>query len=237
MISDACAPNISSSAPSSRVCLSFGCSKQAAGNDARYEAREEHGKIDCWHGQPSFIPAGFSFLSVLPPRCLRLAAGLRGGGRPRSPVGERDPGRDRTHPAYYEFNREPLSHSCSRFEPVAPICAPRLEARWLGVDDCAILSPCGRRAPSGESTLSHKESGRERADWSRQVDRLPDKAPLRARQPGGSTQRRAAPRSGAQVQRQGGSLAGGDCLLEPAGRPRPLDAGAAGRRDGQAHHA
>ena len=151
MISDACAPNTSSSAPSSRVCLSFGCSKQAAGNDARYEAREEHGKIDCWHGQPSFIPAGFSFLSVLPPRCLRLVAGLRGGGRPRSPVGERDPGRDRTHPAYYEFNREPLSHSCSRFEPVAPICAPRLEARWLGVDDCAILSPCGRRAPSGES--------------------------------------------------------------------------------------
>ena len=79
MISDACAPNTSSSAPSSRVCLSFGCSKQAAGNDARYEAREEHGKIDCWHGQPSFIPAGFSFLSVLPPRCLRLVAGLRGG--------------------------------------------------------------------------------------------------------------------------------------------------------------
>ena len=101
---------------------------------------------------PAFVhPGGVFLFECLAAPMSEVSGRPPGGGRPRSPVGERDPGRDRTHPAYYEFNREPLSHSCSRFEPVAPICAPRLEARWLGVDDCAILSPCGRRAPSGES--------------------------------------------------------------------------------------
>src|SRR5271165_3258162 len=38
----------------------------------------------------------------------------------------------------------------------------------------------------------------------------------------------------AQTHRQGGSPAGGDRLLEPACRPRALDAGTACRRDGQA---
>src|SRR5271165_5147036 len=44
------------------------------------------------------------------------------------------------------------------------------------------------------------------------------------------------PRPGrrAQTHRQGGSPAGGDRLLEPAFRPRALDAGTACRRDGQA---
>ena len=47
------------------------------------------------------------------------------------------------------------------------------------------------------------------------------------------------PRPGrrAQAHRQGRSAAGGDRLLEPARGPRPLDAGTAGRRDGQAHRA
>ena len=46
------------------------------------------------------------------------------------------------------------------------------------------------------------------------------------------------PRRGAERKFSGKEeAAGGDCLLEPAGRPGPLDAGAVGRRDGQAHHA
>jgi hypothetical protein len=43
------------------------------------------------------------------------------------------------------------------------------------------------------------------------------------------------PWGGAEVDRQGGSPAGGNGLREPACRARPLDAGAAGRRHGQAH--
>jgi hypothetical protein len=43
------------------------------------------------------------------------------------------------------------------------------------------------------------------------------------------------PRPGAErkLHRQGGSPAGGDRLLEPSGRPRPLDVGTAGGRNGQ----
>ena len=71
----------------------------------------------------------------------------------------------------------------------------------------------------------------------RRLDRLPDQAALRGRQSGAGAERGAAAWGGAQAHRQGGSAAGGDRLLEPAGGPRPLDAGAAGRRDGQAHRA
>src|SRR3982075_4604430 len=42
------------------------------------------------------------------------------------------------------------------------------------------------------------------------------------------------PRRGTQAERQGGGPAGGDCLRQATGRPGTLDAGAAGRRDGQA---
>ncbi len=49
------------------------------------------------------------------------------------------------------------------------------------------------------------------------------------------------PRPGAERKltgkEQGRSLAGGDGLRESSRRPRPLDPGAAGRRDGQAHRA
>src|SRR5262245_23940144 len=41
------------------------------------------------------------------------------------------------------------------------------------------------------------------------------------------------PRRRPQAHRQGGSPAGGDCVLEPSSGPRPLDARAAGRRDDQ----
>jgi Homeodomain-like domain len=41
--------------------------------------------------------------------------------------------------------------------------------------------------------------------------------------------------SGAQTHRQGRSLAGGDRLCQPPKGPCPLDAQAAGRRDGQTH--
>ena len=43
-----------------------------------------------------------------------------------------------------------------------------------------------------------------------------------------------APRRQTQVDRQGGSPAGSDRLRKPAGGPRPMDAGPARRRDGQA---
>ena len=45
----------------------------------------------------------------------------------------------------------------------------------------------------------------------------------------------AASRRGAQADRQGRSPAGGDRMCQAACRPEALDAGAAGRRDGQAH--
>ena len=45
------------------------------------------------------------------------------------------------------------------------------------------------------------------------------------------------PGAAAQAHRQGGGAAGGDRLLQAAGGPGPLDAGAAGRRDGQADRA
>src|SRR5262249_36328330 len=47
---------------------------------------------------------------------------------------------------------------------------------------------------------------------------------------GASAKRRATPRRRPQAHRQGGSPAGGDCVLEPSSGPRPLDARAAGRR-------
>ena len=53
------------------------------------------------------------------------------------------------------------------------------------------------------------------------LDRVPDQAALRGRQSGAGAERGAAPRSGAQAHRQGGSPAGGDRLLEPPeGRAR-----------------
>ena len=57
-----------------------------------------------------------------------------------SPVEERG-GREPDTPLCYEFNREALSHSCSRCATVAPICAPRLEAQWPGVDDRQSFRP------------------------------------------------------------------------------------------------
>ena len=45
------------------------------------------------------------------------------------------------------------------------------------------------------------------------------------------------PRPGAQALRQGRSLAGGNGLRKPSQGSRPLDAGTAGRRHGQAHRA
>jgi len=67
------------------------------------------------------------------------------------------------------------------------------------------------------------------------LDRVPDQAPLRGGQSGTGAERRAASRGGTQTHGQGRSPAGSDGLRQSPGRPRPLDARAAGRRDGQAH--
>jgi hypothetical protein len=55
------------------------------------------------------------------------------------------------------------------------------------------------------------------------------------RQSGAGAERRAASWGGAQAHRQGRSLAGGNGLCKSSRGSRPLDPGAAGRRDGQAH--
>jgi hypothetical protein len=60
-------------------------------------------------------------MASLHPRRGRPASGGRG--RPRSPVGERGSWEGPDTSRYYEFNREPLSHSCSRFETVDPLRA------------------------------------------------------------------------------------------------------------------
>ena len=52
---------------------------------------------------------------------------------------------------------------------------------------------------------------------------------------GASAERGPAPRRGPKAHRQGGGPAGGDCLCEPTGGPRPLDAEPLGRCDRQAH--
>ena len=79
---------------------------------------------------------------------------------------------------------------------------------------------------AADAGVSDEEIASERRR--RRLDRLPDQAPLRARQPGGGAERGAAPRSEPQALRQRGSPAGGDRLFEPARGPRPLDAGAVG---------
>src|SRR3982074_2843071 len=60
----------------------------------------------------------------------------------------------------------------------------------------------------------------------------PDNAALRRRQPEARAERRAASWCGAQAHRQGGSSAGGDRVLEPAGGPRPLGGGTGGGAGG-----
>src|SRR5215472_8496966 len=57
------------------------------------------------------------------------------------------------------------------------------------------------------------------------LDRLPNQAPLCARQPGAGASRGAAPRGGAQALGQRGSPVGRHSLLKPAAGPRALDLG------------
>ena len=78
-------------------------------------------------------------------------------------------------------------------------------------------------ADAGASDEDDREERRRR-----RLDRLPDQAPLCARQPCGGAQRRAASGREPQALRQRGSPAGRDRLFEPARGPRPLDPGTVG---------
>jgi hypothetical protein len=120
-----------------RGCLSFSRCKQAAGNDARYDARDEHGKIDCWHRQPhsprwdfllECLTAPMSDVSGRPP------GGKEAGRKVR--LGERGSGRVPDAALRYGLYRERLSDSCSRCETVAP--------NWkLGPNRGTFVGDCG----------------------------------------------------------------------------------------------
>jgi hypothetical protein len=93
------------------------------------------------------------------------------------------------------------------------------QARRAQAQASADFAGCRRRR--------ERRSNRHRCRRKR-LDYLPDQAPLRARQPGGGAERRAAPRSGPQALGEGGSPAGCDGLFEPTQRPGALDPGTPG---------
>ena len=86
----------------------------------------------------------------------------------------------------------------------------------------------GPQAQAGADFAGGRCWGQRRGDCpdrqGRRLDCVPNQAALRGRQSGAGAERRAASRSGAQTDGQGGGPAGGDSLCQPARGPRALDA-------------
>ena len=121
----------------------------------------------------------------------------------------------------------------------------RVELSQAERDELTAMLSKGKRAArklkraqillAADAGCSDEEIARTRGGG--RFHRVPDQAALRGRQSGTGAERGAASWGGAQAHRQGRSLAGGNGLRKPSRGSRPLDAGVAGRRDGQAHRA